>query len=237
MKLETKREITIDEDESKEEIFEIIPAVNVFKDLSMIKGAEGYEPMLNKEGGELKVQELIDELTDRFDKAVIMDLNGINKDRPQLDMLKSISDKMKMWVDAGSKYSENVIDIIIAGADKVVFGSKTLRNLDEIEGALELSENVILGIDYDEGIVTPNKSIREMTPSGLVEMAGNFGIKEVIFTDLKNLTSNSRFRTDIGFTLLDREIKIYFHGRFENDMKKLEEKGVSGVIIEVETLL
>jgi uncharacterized protein related to proFAR isomerase len=235
MNLQENSEIT--SKEMDEKTFDIIPALNVFKGLPVIKGDKGYEPMRDEEGKDIKILELIDELSERFDKVMITDLNGINKDRPQLELLKQLSGKMEMWVDAGSRFSEGAIDIIIAGADKVVFGTKTLRHLDQIEDALELSENVILGIDYDDGIISPNKDIRDMTPAHLAELSVSYGIKEIIFSDLKHLTSSTRFASDIGYTLLDKDMDIYFHGRFEDDMKMMRNKGVFGAISEVETLL
>ena len=79
-----------------------------------------------------------------------------------------------------------------------------------MRNAIELSENVIFGIDYDDGIVSPEESIRAMSPLRLAEEIKDFGLSEMIFTDLKHLSSPAAFSLDIGSTLLDSEMKIYF---------------------------
>lgn len=223
--------------ESEEENLLIIPAVNVYKGTPMIRGEEGYEPMRDDDKENLKIQELFNELSKRYDKALITDLNGINKDRPQLELLKDLSSKMELFVDAGLRYADGLIDILITGAEKVVLGTKTLRNLEELEDAVELTENVILGISYDERIVSPIESIRGMAPSSLAKEAKKAGIRDVIFTDLNHIAKDTSFHLDIGSTLFDTEMNIYFHGRFEEGTKILRKKDLAGVIIEVETLL
>lgn len=158
-------------------------------------------------------------------------------DRPQLELFKDISRKMKLWIDAGSRSRDCAIDTLVAGAEKVVISTKTLVDLEELEKILELSENVAFDIDYDNGIVSPNKRIREMSPLSLADELKNLGVEEVIFTDFKHLHSDSNFNFDIGKTLFRSDLKIYFHGRFDESTKMLKDLNLAGVIIEVEKLL
>ena len=216
---------------------ETIPAINLFKGMPVIKGIQGYEPLQDKDGKNMDVHELIDELKGSFNKILITDINGINRDKPQLELYQDMSTKMKLWIDAGPRSKDGAIDILVAGAEKVVLGTKTLRGLEELEKVVELSENVVLGIDYDNGIVTPKKRIREMSPLSLVNEAKNLGIEEIIFTDLKHLASDSHFSMDIGATLLQANMKIYFHGRFDGGMEMFKRMNLAGVMIEVEILL
>ncbi len=220
-----------------EKSLEIIPAVNVFNGMPMARGEEGYEHLMDGKGANIDIEELIDELAERFDKALITDINGITKDKPQLELLKKVSSKMKFWVDAGPRNGDCAIDILITGIEKIVVGTKTLRDLEELKNAIELSENVILGIDYDDGIVSPKTSIKEMSPLRLAEEAKSVGIKEIIFTDLNHLASLGAFSIDVGSTLLDTGMKIYFHGRFKRSQEMPREQGLAGVITEVETQL
>ena len=217
--------------------FETIPAINLFKGIPVIKGMEDYKPLQDKDEQNMDIYKLIDELKERFNKALITDINGINADRPQLELFKDISRKMKLWIDAGSRSRDCAIDTLVAGAEKVVLSTKTLLDMEELEKVLELSENVAFDIDYDNGIVSPKKRIREMSPLNLVEELKSLGVEEVIFTDLKHLYSGSNFNIDIGNTLFCSDLKIYFHGRFDEGAEILKDLNLAGVIIEVETLL
>ena len=223
--------------DSGDKNYEIIPAVNLFKGMPMVKVNDGYEPLMDSDGGELNIKDLISQLKGRFEKLLFTDINGINRDKPQLNIIRSSSSEMELWVDAGSRYGDGVIDILVAGAHKVVLATKTLRNLDELDNAANLSENIILGIDYDEGIVSPKNDVQEMSPLNLTKIAKNAGLSEIIFTDLRHLDSNTGFNEDVGNTLLDSDMDIYFHGRFEREMETYKRIGLAGVIIEVETLL
>lgn len=222
---------------SEEKIREIIPAINLFKGLPVIRETDGYKPLLDSNEKKMDTHELIDELKARFNKVLITDINGISRDKPQLELFRNISTKIKLWIDAGSRTRDGAIDILVAGAEKVVLGTKTLSSLEELEKVVELSENVILGIDYDDGIVSPKKRIRDMSPLDLAGEAKNLGIEDIIFTDLKHLASDANFSIDVGTTLLRSGLKIYFHGRFYGGTEVLKDMNLAGVIIEVETLL
>lgn len=216
---------------------ETVPAVSLLYGQPVILKSKEYVTLKSKDGKEMDITDLIDELKGLYDKVLVTDLNGITRDRPQLEILKGICSKMSLWVDAGSRYGEGAIDILITEADKVVLATKTLRKLEELGNALELSENIILGIDYDDGIVSPNKDIRDMTPLTLVKEAEDIGIDTFIFTDMKNLSSGTRFTINEARTLLSPERLVYVHGRFESNTGGLEGMGLAGAVIEVEHLL
>ncbi len=217
--------------------FETIPAVNLFKGMPMIKGKKGYEPVKDSDGEDLKIQNLMDELKERFTKFLVSDLEGINRDRPQLELIKEISTKMELWVDGGSRSADSAIDILVAGAEKVVMGTKTLKDLEELEKAFELSENVILGIDYDNGIVSLKKTIRDMSPLDLAREAKKMGLENIIFTDLKHIAEDSHFEMDTVKMLAGSEMKIYIHGRFNIDTVNLNGLDLTGVMIEIDKLI
>ncbi|UCE74287.1 MAG: hypothetical protein JSV56_00910 [Methanomassiliicoccales archaeon] len=223
--------------DTEKKIIENIPALSVYRGMPVIKGEEKYEPLQDKDKNVLGLKEILDELSKRFEKVLLTDLNGIERDKPQLELFRLLPKKMESWIDAGTRYGPGIIDILVAGADYVVLSTKTLKNLNELEKALELSENIVLNIDFEEGIVSPHKSIREMSPWDLTREVENFGIETIIFTDLKNLVSNESFGWDVGRTLLASNMKIYFHGRFDVGTELFEGTELAGIINEAEKLL
>jgi uncharacterized protein related to proFAR isomerase len=216
--------------------FDSVPAVSILYGQPVIMKDKEYVTLKDKDGRETEITAVIDKLKGVYEKVLVTDLNGITRDRPQLEVLKGICSKMSLWVDAGSRYGEGAIDILITEADKVVLATKTLKKLEELENAMELTENIILGIDYDDGIVSPNREIREMTPLDLVREAEEIGIETFIFTDMKNLSSDTPFALDVPRTLLSRDRKVYIHGRFESGTRGLEGAGFAGAVIEFEDL-
>ena len=217
--------------------YEIIPVVNVYKGVPVVRGENVYVTFKDASGVDFEIQGLIDVLKEDFQKLFISDINGINRDRQQLDLIKTISTKIELWVDGGSLYSDSAIDILVAGAEKVVLGTKTLKSMEELKKAHELSQNIILGIDYDDKIVSPKKKISEMTPLDLVQEAQDLGIEDIIFTDLKHLTSNSPFDLEAVKSLARNEINLYLHGKFERDAQKYRWMDIKGLLIEVKALI
>jgi len=228
-----------EQDDSPDDVsgFDTVPAVSILHGEPVVMKNREYVPIRDSEGMVREITDIIDELKGNYERVMVTDLTGITRDRPQIDVLKGICSKMSMWVDAGSRYGEGAIDILIAEADKVVMATKTLRKLEELENALELSENIILGIDFDDGIVSPNKEIREMTPLELVRKAEDIGIGTFIVTDMKNLSSDNEFAMDVSRTVLVPQRKVYVHGRFGPSIGELETAGFAGAIIEIENLL
>jgi uncharacterized protein related to proFAR isomerase len=223
--------------DDNEKTLEIIPALCIYKGYPVIKKKENYEPMKNEEGENQELNQILKELSPDYKTILLTDINGVNRDKPQLDMVKSVSTKMELWVDAGTRIGPGVIDVFVAGADFVVLGTKTLLGLDELEKANELSENVILDINYDEGIVSPKKDIRDMDPFDLAKEAKNIGIKNLIFTDLKNTAINSEFDLNSAKAIIANDLNIYFHGRFKGDERDYFNMGIKGLINEVDALL
>lgn len=217
--------------------YEIIPAVNVYKGVPVVRGENVYKTFKDHNGTDYDIQELIEKLKEDFKRILVLDINGINRDRPQLDLIKTLSSKIELLVDGGSRYSDSAIDILVAGAEKVVLGTKTLRSMEELIKAHELSQNIILGIDYDDGIISPKKEISEMTPTGLAQEVQDLGIENIIFTDLKHLASNAPFNMEVGKSLARSQTNIYLHGNFEYDPQKYKWMDIAGLMIEVKALI
>jgi phosphoribosylformimino-5-aminoimidazole carboxamide ribonucleotide (ProFAR) isomerase len=209
-----------------------IPAIYIYKGYPVTKSEDVYEPLKDDDGGYIKINEVIEKLSEEHEKLLITDLSGVRRDRPQLDLLKSISTKMELWVDPGTRYGTGVIDVLVSGADNVVIGTKTLRGLSELEKACELSENIIIDINYDDGIVSPDKEIQDTPIPILAEKVREIGIKTLIFTDLKHITSGSSFEINAGRSSIVSGMDVYFHGMFDKESRAFEKMDVKGLIME-----
>ena len=101
-----------------------------------------------------EMTEFASKLSDRFEKLYVADLDGIGRNRPQLDIAREICEEIPTLYEGGVRFSSNVIDMLITGAEKCVIGTATLRSFDDMRGAFKLSENITLKVDFRDGIVS-----------------------------------------------------------------------------------
>ncbi|MEW5760739.1 MAG: HisA/HisF-related TIM barrel protein, partial [Candidatus Thermoplasmatota archaeon] len=92
--------------------------------------------------------ELSEFLHQKFENIYVIDLDGIIKNTPQIHLLKKIFSFGNTWIDCGLRYADDGIDIFTAGASYVVLSTKTIMDINELDYALELSDNIIFCIDY-----------------------------------------------------------------------------------------
>jgi uncharacterized protein related to proFAR isomerase len=97
--------------------------------------------------------EAASDLSKRFDRLYLADFDGIFNNKPQLDIAQRISDELPTLYEGGVRYSNNVIDMLITGAERAVVGTSTLVDLSELRGAFKLSENITFKVDFRDGIV------------------------------------------------------------------------------------
>jgi phosphoribosylformimino-5-aminoimidazole carboxamide ribonucleotide (ProFAR) isomerase len=223
--------------ESPEKSFEIVPAIYVYKGIPVVKKNQEYEQIKDYNKEDLGLDDLLKKLSENYKKVLITDLDGIFRDKPQLDLFKTITKKMEIWVDAGTRYGNGVIDVLVAGADNVVMGTKTLRGLKELEKAHELTENLIFDINYDSQIVSPNREIKEMSPSILAQEVRKIGLSDFMFTDLNHLSTDSPFDLDAARSLLNNDLNVYLHTRSRENEMSLSKLNIKGMMVEVEDLL
>ena len=78
----------------------------------------------------------------------IIDNEGLENRKPNLEWYMKNCDFLDVWIDAGPRDSNDVIDLIMTGANKVVIRPEFLTEKEFIE-ILEISENIALKLDED----------------------------------------------------------------------------------------
>jgi len=138
-----------------------------------------------------------------FGEIYIMDLDGISKNEPNLDFYQSIY--KKKWIDAYPRRFEDVMDIVVAGADKIVIRGKFTE--DETKKLFENIE-VELYLSLSEDAV--ERHLPENGWNGFVYLlnrAMDARVKEFI-SKLQNLYIVARRRDYIDFGWIeDRDIR------------------------------
>ena len=132
-----------------------------------------------------------------------MDLDGISKNEPNLDFYQFIF--KRKWIDACPRRFEDVMDIVVAGGDRIIiregFPEKDMEKLFEnVEAELYLS----LSADTREHYISENNW------NGFVYLLNrsmDIRVKEFI-SNLQNLYIVARHRDYIDFEWIeDRDIQ------------------------------
>jgi len=77
----------------------------------------------------------------------VVDLDGIDRGDPQLDYIQEISRDITLWVDAGVRTADQAIDVLVAGARRVVLSSAYLRGLRQVSRAWKLSTELVFELE------------------------------------------------------------------------------------------
>lgn len=202
----------------------IIPSVSIFKGNVVKVLNNKYNPI------NIKFSDLI-----AFKTIYITDINGIEMGNPQLDFIKKNSLKKELWVDSGIRYSENVVDILISGAEYVIIGTKTLVSLKELEKTYEFTENIIFQIDYENGIISSDLEIINMGGKNLAEKCKSIGISKIILADYSAIEKNS-VNYKLVNELLSVGVGVYVitNKKFSYELEKI---GVKGTIVKFDELM
>jgi phosphoribosylformimino-5-aminoimidazole carboxamide ribonucleotide (ProFAR) isomerase len=148
--------------------------------------------------GELSA--LASKLSDKFEKAYVADLEGLNKNKPQLDIVQEFCDEVPTLYEGGMRYGSNVIDLLITGAERAVVGTATLVSLEDLRGAFKFSENITFKVDFRDGIVSFDPQIAGRAFLPLATDVRAIGIDDIIVP--KELASEAvEAKKELGFSL------------------------------------
>lgn len=152
------------------EVLETIP-------LLLLKGRTTFR----KEYSRKAISELSKDFRRRnFEKLYIRDLDGIERNKPQLDVIQDLSEDFSILYEAGPQRGLNVIDLIIAGADIVYMNTFSLKSLEEIELALSLTDRIGLKIDWENGLLGFGEGIEGASLSDVLSGTREMGASDFV---------------------------------------------------------
>ncbi len=83
-------------------------------------------------------------------KIYILDLDGIERDKPNLCIYQRLAGQIDFWVDSGPRDTGDIVDAIMFGATDITLRKKLCPNL-QVSELKEISENKIYEkIDFNE---------------------------------------------------------------------------------------
>jgi hypothetical protein len=115
----------------------------------MEPGPEGARESRLPDGRGVDLFDFVDFLQEGFGRLYVVDLDGLDRNRPQLDYLQEITKDTDVWVDAGVPDADSVIDIVVAGARRAVVSTGRFSGPDELDRALALTGELVVEVEID----------------------------------------------------------------------------------------
>jgi len=127
-----------------------------------------------------EMSESVSKLADKFKTIYVADRDGLDKNKPQLDVVREISEEMPTMYEGGVRKANNVIDMLITGAEKAVIGTATLSDFEDLRVAFKLSENITFKADFRDGIVSFDPHVAGRAFRDLAGDVVDIGIKDFV---------------------------------------------------------
>lgn len=147
-----------------------------------------------------ELSDFASKLSKDFERLYLVDLDGIAKNKPQLDVAQEICEEIFTFYEGGVRVANNVIDMLITGAERAVVGTATLRSLDELRGAFKLSENITFKVDYRDGIVSFDPQIAGRALLDLFRDVREVGVSD-FFVPMSLASEAAAAKKELGFSL------------------------------------
>lgn len=198
-------------------------------------------PVIHARSGELvgpdaePLDEDLREIGRRFsrqhDAVYLVDLDGLRKNKPDLSLLQELGGRVHTWADAGSRTQQDVMDLIIAGAEQVTIRHHTADGPEVVEEAVRLSENVALGMEFRDQKLVENRSWAA-SPDDLRDLAERLRIPLVVVDHGRAGTRQGVDRS-VAWHARHHGPGAYFAGGIssQQDVGKLEDMGYRGALV------
>ena len=201
-------------------------------------GEERYNKLsLNgKDIGPIQVARL---LKKRYSRMHYIDILGIRDGRVEWNLFQSIMENApEVWADTGAIEADGIIDIIMSGADRPIISTKMISSLEEIASSFELSDRLIVQVDYNGKLVAKDGRIRRMSVREFAEEMLSLGIETFMLDDISvdRKRISSRLLEEFSQVVED-DGTIYAGVEEMDEIEDVAERGAAGAVISCSRLL
>jgi hypothetical protein len=96
---------------------------------------------LEKDGGQILIKEILKH-NEKYSKIYIFDLDGIEKNKPNLCTYQRLISNYEIWIDAGPRVIGDIVDFVMTGATDITI-RKNIFPLKNIPTIREMTESRI----------------------------------------------------------------------------------------------
>jgi len=155
---------------------ERIPALSIRRKKVVITRGDEYIPV----GEPVKILRNLEKKG--YERFYIVDIEGIERNKMQIEIIDRLASEFTIWLDGGFRDVGVIEDALVLGSEIAVISSKSIRSVDEIRKATELSENLAFSVDYFNGILKWGDIPDDM--EAISQILNSYGLKRVIFTNI-----------------------------------------------------
>lgn len=171
-----------------------------------------------KEGNQLSVDDVFKRV-EKDSVLYVVDFDGIERNNAHLDLYQKLADHSILWVDAGPRRLDDVMDFIMAGATNITI-RKNLWPEPDIPGVREITEDEIyLLIDEDH-----KEHVRDLSFVSDIDGIVVFGNDDLIADDFT-------FRSSLKDA--STKYKIYLADADPMNIAYWSEHGVTGILVDL----
>lgn len=151
----------------------------------------------------------------KYETFYVIDINGLIKNKPQITIIQEMSKEKNLWVESGARFAEDMIDVLMAGAEYTVLNTMLL-DLDELKKICVLSQNIMLHMEFK------NDRVHQMNIDHFADKAKEAGIKKFVMESMDYWLIKK----------LAKDAEMYIFAK-KDEIKKLEDAGVAGVLLDI----
>lgn len=179
--------------------------------------------ILKKEYPRRALLDLSNELRKRgFEKLYVIDFDGIERNKPQLNIVQILSEDFFVLYEAGPRFGVNIIDLIIAGADIAYMNTLSLNSLEEIETALSLTDGVGLKIDWADNLLGFGEGIEGSSVRDVLDRSRSMGTEDFALP--------SEIVLDAARWLVDEKVKLRAINQSDQDLRIRDKRITSSIV-------
>ncbi len=162
-----------------------VPAVSLRADEVVIVKEDSYEAVEDERGEPFRLTEFIEIFLKDYPAVLVIDIDGLQQGAAQFEALGELpSGGPEVWWDADSRDHTDVINILTAGADRAVVSTRQLRDMRELEAAVQLTENVMFEIvTRGRQVIASRRLSKHRTAAELAAQAVKAGVERFLLLD------------------------------------------------------
>jgi phosphoribosylformimino-5-aminoimidazole carboxamide ribotide isomerase len=220
---------------------EIIPAIDISngKCVRLYKGGKGTEKIYYED----PLEALEFWINKGAKRLHIIDLDGAwgsDTNKKLLhDIIQKASNLIKIQVGGGIRSVNSAVKLINLGADRIILGTLAIKDQSIVKDLIELigADKIIIAIDYRKEKVALHgwTKLSNKDPFSYGKEIERMGGKYILFSsiELDGTLAGPDFDKIKKMMQILRKVSIYVAGgiRDMEDLKKLENIGIKGVII------
>ena len=174
-----------------------------------------------KQGPKITIKELTARVEE--DKMLyILDLDGIEHNNPNLGLYEDLSDRYTLWVDAGPRILDDVMDMIMAGATNITIRKNLWPNVNLVDLQEITEDEIYFTVDTDQ----IEKHVEFSVFSDV--------IGAVVLKDEKEIEEDQHYSTFLKEYAA--KSKLYIYNVDPTNVPYWNERHVTGVLVDLSKL-